>query len=180
MRVGVLVVVLALLVGCGKKLGPGKTPKETIRNFAAAIKDLDMGAVYDMLSQRSRRQLDAVFNQTKQAFAMVPAAQLERFGMADFADMSTREILTSMVDKMRDAAPDQIDQLKSMHVIVMDVKKHGNTAQVEVRTLFNEQTTTQKVPMVKEGGLWYLDSDESVTGLPVSLTPNLAACVGSP
>jgi hypothetical protein len=43
-----------LLAACGKSHQAGKTPKETVRSFEAALREADMGAVYDMLSSRAR------------------------------------------------------------------------------------------------------------------------------
>jgi hypothetical protein len=168
--------VLALCAGCGKKLGPGKTPKETIRNFEAALKDLDLEATYDMLSARVRGEIDAALNGMKAALNGVPDSVLEKAGLDDLKDMEPREMLGMAMDKAKEFNPQAIDQLKTLQMIVLEVKTYGERGRVKVSTIFQGREETNTVPMVLEGGLWRIDSDESLSAVPMDFSNAIQAC----
>ena len=178
MRCGALILAALVLVGCGKKLGPGKTPKETIRNLERAIQTLDLGATYAMSSARVRDQLDRAMDGLKAAVKMLPEEIVDEMGWDGVEDKSTREILNLAIDRLKDQMPEAVKAMKSLQMIVMDVKTWGNEAQVEVSVLFRGSEQTTRVPMVKENGFWVLDSNDTLSGLPVDFTvPSPEACV---
>ena len=72
---------LVAVAACGSNLGPGATPKETIRNFELALKSLDIGATYDMLSSRQRAQFDTMLTAVKASLANVPEGMLKEAGL---------------------------------------------------------------------------------------------------
>lgn len=175
-------VMAALLVAgaCGQSLKPGKTPKETVERFETAIKRLDMGAVYDMLSSRARGEIEAMFSGMKQVFAGIPESRLEEAGLDEFVDMSARDMLVEAVDRAKDANPQAIESLKSLHMIVMKVREYDGQATVSVVAIYNGQEQKQTLRMVREGGRWMIDSDDSVTSMPLQFAPDVSAAVAAP
>jgi hypothetical protein len=175
MRILSIAIMVALCAACGRKLGPGKTPKETIRNFEMAMKKLDVGAAYDMLSSRTRAQIDAVMNNMKASLAVIPDSALDQVGLAGLKNMEPREILATAIDRAKEMNPSAVDALRTFQLVVLEVKEYGDEASVKVATIFNGQDNTDTVPMLREGGRWYIDSDESLNAVPMNFAPDLEA-----
>lgn len=176
MRTGVLVCLLMFAPACGKKLQPGKTPEETIRNVEAALRKLELGAVYDMMSSRCQGELDAALSGVQQVLCSVPDAQLKQAGLAGVAEMSPRDLIETAVDRAKDEAPDVLTRLKSFQIAILEVKDYGERATVKVMTMMDGSQTRGEIPLVREDGRWRLDSQDSLTNLPLTITP----CVPSP
>ena len=173
-------VICALVLACtacGSKTKAGKTPKETVRKFESAIRDADLGACYDLMSSRTRKQLDRAMLGIKGMLAALPDSALDQVGLDGIADMDAREILVACSDAARKQAPALFDKLKGFQIVVLNVDQYGNKAQVEVSQLMDGQEQTTTLPLVQEEGRWYLDSNETIDSLPVNIQPNLQACV---
>jgi hypothetical protein len=169
--------VAAISLACVNSAKAGRTPKETVLSFELALKRLDMGAVYDLLSSRARAEVDAAFGAFRGACASVPKAQLEKSGLGRLAGMSARELLVEAVSRARKDNPGAVSMLESLHVVVMRVRERGDSASVDVTLLLQGQDRKQTIPMVREHGRWMIDSDDSVTSMPLELTPDVQACV---
>lgn len=60
MRVRVILILfVGALAACGRSPRAGRNPRETVRNLEVALRDADIGAVYDMLSARGQRDVAA-------------------------------------------------------------------------------------------------------------------------
>jgi len=174
----ILILFAAAVVGCGRSPRAGRTPKETVRNLETALRDADIGAVYDMLSARGQREIAAPFVGFKAALASVPDAQLKAAGLADFKEMDAREMLVAAVEKARDANPKAMDPLKKLTIVVVDVKQWDNEATVKASFLLRGRANDRTLRMVREAGLWKLDSPDAMNGVPMPTAPAIDACVG--
>jgi len=67
-----------------------------------------------------------------------------------------------------------LDQVKDIQMVVLDGKNYGNNASVKVSTIFRGREVTSTVPLVKENGAWYIDSDEAMSSMPIDI-PDFAA-----
>lgn len=172
----VTLIVAAALAACGASPGPGRTPKETVRNLEAALKDADMGAVYDMLSARAQAEMAAPFVGLRAALASVPESQLKAAGLADFKTMGPREMLVAAAEKIEDESPKALDPLKSITIVVLDVRQYDDRATVKASFLLKGRSRDQTLQLVREKGLWRLDSGEAMQGLPLPTAPVLPEC----
>lgn len=177
MRAWALVFAVAVC-GCGSAARPGKTPKETVRSFELALKRLDMGAVYDLLSSRAKGEVEAAFGAFRGACAALSEVQLEASGLDRLRDMSARELLVEAVSRAKKDNPGVATMLESLHIVVMKVRESGDTATVDVTVLQQGQSRKQTIAMVREKGRWMIDSDDSVSLAPLPLAPDVQACVG--
>jgi hypothetical protein len=173
---GAILALALACAGCGKPLRAGKTPKETIRNLEAALQDLDLGAVYDMLSSRAQRELDASLEGVKVMLASIPEAQLKQAGLGGWKDLDTRDFLEAAVDRARGENPAALEQFRGVTLVVLQVKPYGDRATVKVCMILNGRDREQTIPMVREGGRWRIDTDDSVTALPVNFMPDMSDC----
>lgn len=179
MRSRVTVILFAAaLAACGQSPRAGRTPKETVRNLEAALRDADMGAVYDMLSARGQAEMDAPFLGLKAALASVPEAQLKAAGLASFRKMSAREMLVAAAEKAEDENPKALDPLRSLTIVVTDVRQYDDRATVQTSFLLRGRSRDQTLQLVREGGLWKLDGDEAMRGLPLPSAPTMPDCSG--
>lgn len=174
----ILILLGGVMVGCGPSPRAGRNPKETVRNLEVALRRADIGAVYDMLSARGQRELAAPFVGFKAAIASVPDAQLKRAGLARFKNMEPREMLVEAVEKVRDENPRALEALESLTIAVADVKQRDERATVRASFILRGRARDQTILLVREGGLWKLDSDEAMRGLPMPGAPAIEACVG--
>ena len=164
------------LAACGASPGPGRTPKETVRNLEAALKDADMGAVYDMLSANAQRELAAPFVGLKAALASVPEAQLKATGLTDFRKMDARQMLVAATEKAEDQNPKAFDPLRSITIVVLDVKQYDDRATVQASFLLKGRSRDQTLRLTRERGLWRLDGAEVMQGLPIPTAPAMPEC----
>lgn len=130
-----------------------------MRRLEAALQDLDLGAVYDMLSARAQGQLDA--------------------SLSGWKDMNTRECLEAAADRMKSENPAAVKQIRRLAIVVMDIRPYGDRASAKVSVLLNGRDRTQTIPLVLEGGRWKIDTDAAMTDLPVDFAPDVsdANCV---
>jgi hypothetical protein len=179
MRARVTVILFAAAVaGCGPSPRAGRTPKETVRNLEVALKDADMGAVYDMLSRRGQAEIEAPLLGFKAALASVPEAQLKTAGLASFRKMSAREMLVAAAEKAEDENPKALEPLRSITIVVIDVRQYDDRATVKASFIMKGRSRDQTLELVREGGLWKLDGDEAMQGLPMPTAPVIPDCAG--
>jgi len=162
-----------LCVACGDSLRAGKTPKETVRRLETALKDLDLGAVYGMLSSRARGELDASLVGFRAMLTAIPDAQLEQAGLDGWKDMTTREYLDAAVDRTKSENPAAAKQLERLTIAIMDVRSYGDRATVKVSVILNGRDRQQTIPLVLEDGRWKIDAGDTVTELPVDFAPKV-------
>lgn len=175
----VIVILLAAAVAaCGQSPRAGRTPKETVRNLETALRDADMGALYDMLSRRGQAELEAPLLGFQAALASVPEAQLKAAGLASFRKMSAREMLVAAAEKAEDENPKALDPLRSLTIVVADVRQYDDRATVKASFLLRGRSRDQTLQLVREGGLWKLDGDEAMQGLPLPSAPAMPDCSG--
>jgi hypothetical protein len=170
------ILVAATLAACGDSPGPGRTPKETVRNLETALRDADMGAIYDMLSARGQRELAAPLVGLKAALASVPEAQLKAAGLSDFRKMDAREMLVAAAEKAEDLNPKALEPLKSITIVVMDVRQYDDRATVKASFLLRGRARDQTLQLVREGGFWKIDSEEAMQSLPLPNAPAIPQC----
>jgi len=175
-RIQCVILGLLLATACGKQLGPGKTPKETVRNLEAALQDLDLGAVYDMMSKSARGEVDAAVRAMRGMLAAFPEDQLEKGGLDGLKDMSTREFLEASIERAKKERNVRA-RFETVTIAVMKVRLYGERASVKVTMIINGRDRAQTIPMVRENGRWHIDSDDAVARLQVDLTPDLSSCV---
>jgi hypothetical protein len=175
-----LVAVAAFCTACGNSPKAGRTPKETVRSFELALKRLDMGAVYDLLSSRARGEVEEAFGAFRGACARIPEEQLEAAGLDRLRDMSARDLLVEAVSRAKKENPGAVTMLEALHIVVMRVRESGDRASVDVTVLVHGQDRKQTLPMVREGGRWMIDSDDSVTSMPLQLAPDVVQACAAP
>lgn len=179
MRLRVILVLLpALAAACAPSPRAGRTPKETVRNLEAALRDADIGAVYDMLSARGQRELAAPFVGLKAALASMPEAQLKAAGLADFRKMDARAMLVAAAEKAESENPKAFEPLRSLTIAVTEVKQWDDRATVKTSFLLRGRARDQTLQMVRESGLWKLDGNEAVRGVPLAAAPSIPGCAG--
>ena len=167
-----LCLLLGLLVACGSQYGPGKTPRETIRNFEGALRDLDFGAAYDMMSPAARSKVDQQIRAAQRACAAIPEEMQEQFGLDDFVDATPREALAVAGKKAKKENPGQAEQLRKLSLVVLDVKEYGNTAAVQVSMIFQGREADDRMKLVKVDGRWYFENDSALTATaPIPVAP---------
>jgi hypothetical protein len=175
------VLVATALAACGASPGPGRSPKETVKNLEAALRDADMGAVYDMLSAESQRELAAPFVGLKAALASVPEARLKEAGLLKFRHMDARQMLVAAAEKVEDENPKALDPLKSITIVVLDVKQYDDRATVSASFILKGRSRDQTLRLVRERGLWRFAGSEAMQGLPLPTAPVMPECsTGSP
>lgn len=166
--------VLGLLAACGSKYGPGTTPRETIRNFEGALRDLDFGAAYDMMAPAARAKVDAQIKGAQIACAAVPDELQEQFGLDEFVDASPRDALDVAAKRVKQESPEQAKQLRSLSLVVLDVQEYGNTASVRVSTIFQGREVEDRLKLVKVKGLWYFENDGALArAAPMPIAPRM-------
>ena len=161
-------------MACGPRLQAGKTPKETMRRLETALQDLDLGAVYDMLSSKAQGQLDASLQGFRTMLQAIPEDQLKKAGLGGWKDMDTREFLDAAVDRMKDENPAALKHVKRLAIVVLDVRSYGDRASVKVSVIMNGRDQTQTIPLVLEDGRWKLDTGAPMTDLPVDFAPQVS------
>jgi len=171
-----LCLVLGLLAACGSKYGPGKTPRETIRNFEGAMRDLDFGAAYDMMSPAARGKVDAQIQGVQAAASMIPEEMQEQFGLDDFVDATPRDALDVAAKRVKKENPEQAKQIRKISLVVLDVKEYGQTASVRVSVIFQGNEAEDRIKMVKVDGRWYFEDDSALTtAAPIPTAPVMPA-----
>jgi hypothetical protein len=168
----ILILLGGLVAACGPSPKAGRNPKETVRNLEIALRSADMGAVYDMLSARGQRQLAAPLIGLKAALASVPDSQLKAAGLSGFKTMDAREMIVAAVEKVEDENPKALEPLKTLTIVVGEVRQRDDRATVKA--------SDETLELVREGGLWKLDGDEAMQTLPMPVTPALPGCGPSP
>jgi len=174
-----LILSAALLGACGQSPRAGRNPKETVRNLEVALRDADIGAVYDMLSVQGQRELAAPFVGLKAALASVPEAQLKATGLSGYRKMSAREMLVAAAEKMEDRNPRAFEPLRSLTIVVTDVRQWDDRATVKTSFLLRGRARDQTLQLVREGGLWKLDGNEAMRGVPLPTAPPIPGCSGA-
>jgi hypothetical protein len=175
-RIRAVFLAAALCAACGPSLQAGKTPKETMRRLETALQDLDLGAVYDMLSSQAQGQLDASLRGFRTMLQAIPEDQLKRAGLGGWKDLSTREYLDAAADRMRSENPSAVRQIRRLAIVVLEIRPYGDRASVKVSVLLNGRDKTQTIPLVLEDGRWKIDTDAAMTDLPVDFAPNVSDC----
>ena len=175
-----MILFLAALAACGQSHRPGKTPKETVRSLEGALRDADMGAVYDLLSARGQAELEAPFLGFQAALARVPEAQLKAAGLASFKKMTAREMLVAAAEKAEDENPKALDPLRSITIVVTDVRQYGDRATVKASFLLRGRARDQTLYLAREGGVWKLDGEDAMAGLPLPTAPAMPCAGPSP
>ncbi len=180
MRAHVILILLGgMVAACAPSPRAGRNPKETVRNLETALRSADIGAVYDMLSARGQRELAAPFVGLKGALASVPDAQLKAAGLSGFKKMDAREMLVASVERARDENPKALDPLKSLTIVVTDVKQRDDRATVKASFLLRGRARDQTLQLVREGRLWKLDGDEAMQAVPMAaVAPAIPDCSG--
>ena len=179
MRSRVTVILFAAaLAACGQSHRPGRTPKETVRNLEAALRDADMGAVYDMLSARGQTEMDAPLLVFRAMLASAPEAQIKAAGLASFKKMNAREMLVAAAEKAEDENPKALDPLRSVTIVVTDVRQYDDRATVKTSFIMKGRSRDQTLQLVREGGLWKLDGDEAMQAFPMPTAPAIPDCSG--
>jgi hypothetical protein len=179
MRVRVIVGLFAVLsCACGKAHRAGRSPKETMRRLEAALQDGDIGAVYDMMSARGQAEIEASLGGVRAMLAAVPESQLKAAGIAGFRTMSARDMLVASCEKAEDENPKALAPLKSLTIVVTDVRQAGDRATVRASVLLRGHARDETVVLVREGGLWKIDGNELFSRLPVPAAPALPNCSG--
>jgi hypothetical protein len=173
-RIRGVLLTAALCAACGQSLQAGKTPKETMLRLEAALRDLDLGAVYDMLSSKAQGQLDASLHGFRTMLAGIPEDQLKQAGLGGWKDLSTREYLDAAADRTRSENPTAVKQLKRLVIVVMKIKPYGDRASVKVSVLLNGRDRRQTIPLVLENGRWRIDIGTPMTDLPVDFAPDVS------
>jgi hypothetical protein len=165
-----------LLAACGSRYRPGKTPRETLRNFEGALRDLDFGAAYDMMAPQAQQQVDRQVKAAQMACAAIPEEMQEQFGLDDFVDATPREALAVAGKKAKNENPDHAEKLGKLSLVVLDVKEYGNTASVQVSILFQGRTADERIKLVKVGGRWYFENDSALMqAAPIPVAPAMPA-----
>ena len=108
----------------------------------------------------------------------VPEAQLKAAGIAGFRKMSARDMLVAACEKAEDMNPKALEPLKSLTIVVTDVRQSGDRATVKTSVLLRGRAHDETVVLVREGGLWKLDGNGLLSDLPVPTTPALPSCSG--
>jgi hypothetical protein len=175
-RIWGVLLTAALCAACGPSLQAGKTPKETMRRLETALQDLDLGAVYDMLSSRAQGQLDTSLQGFRTVLQAIPEDQLKKAGLGGWKDLSTREYLDAAADRMKDENPAAVKQIRRLAIVVMNIRPYGDRASVKVSILLNGRDRTQTIPLVLENGRWRIDTGDPVTDLPVNFAPDVSDC----
>jgi len=147
-----------------------------MRRLEAALQDLDLGAVYDMLSSKAQGRLDASMHGFRTMLATIPEDQLERAGLGGWTDLTTREYLDAAADRTRSENPAAVKQLERLVIVVMEVRPYGDRASVKVSVLLNGRDRRQTIPVVLENGRWRIDTDTPMANLPVDLAPDVSDC----
>ena len=173
-----VILLAAVVAACGQSPRAGRNPKETVRNLEAALRDADMGALYDMLSRRGQAELEAPLLGFQAAIASVPEAQLKAAGLASFRKMSAREMLVAAAEKAEEENPKAFDPLRSLTIVVTDVRQYDDRATVKASFLLRGRPRDQTLQLVREGGLWKLDGSEAIQGLPMPTAPAIPDCSG--
>lgn len=173
-----VILLAAAVAACGQSPRAGRTPKETVRNLEAALRDADMGALYDMLSRRGQAELEAPLVGFRAAIASVPEAQLKAAGLASFRKMSAREMLVAAAEKAEDENPKALDPLRSLTIVVTDVRQYDDRATVKTSFLLRGRSRDQTLQLVREGGLWKVDGADAIQGLPMPTAPAIPDCSG--
>jgi hypothetical protein len=170
----------ALFAACGRSPRAGRTPKETIRNFEAALRDADMGAVFDMMSAGQQAELEASLAPVKALLAAVPESQLKEAGLAGVHKMGAREMLITACEKAEDENAKALDPIRKVTIVVTDVRQSGDRATVKASILVRGRAAEETIPLVREGGVWKIDGQEPMSRLPVPTVPALPECGPSP
>ncbi|MEM8883071.1 MAG: hypothetical protein AAGD14_03290 [Planctomycetota bacterium] len=152
-----LCLLLGLLTACGAAYGPGATPRDTLRNYEGAMRDLEFGCLYDMMAPSARAQIDGQIEAAQMALSAIPPDFQKKFGLDDFVDASPREALDITAAQMRDR--DQDDKFKKMSLAILEVREYGDTASVKVSVIDGRRDSERRIKMVRTDGLWYLASD---------------------
>jgi len=171
-----LVLFAAALAACGQSHRAGRTPKETVRSFEGALRDGDMGAVYDLLSASGQAELEAPLLGFQAALASVPEERLKAAGLVTFKKMSAREMLVAAAEKAEDENPKALDPLRSITIVVTDVKQYGDRATVKTSFILKGRARDQTLLLVREGGVWKLDGSEAMQSLPLPTAPAMPDC----
>lgn len=108
----------------------------------------------------------------------MPDAQLKAAGLADFKKMDAREMLVAAVEKAEDANPKGLESLRTLTIVVVDIKQWENEATVKASFLLRGRANDRTLRMVREGGLWKLDGADAMYGIPMPTAPSIDACVG--
>jgi hypothetical protein len=174
----ILILLGGVVAACGPSPRAGRNPKETVRNLETALRHADIGAVYDMLSARGQREMAAPFVGLKAALASVPDSQLKAAGLSGFKEMDAREMLVAAVDKAVDENPKALDPLKSLTIVVTDVKQRDDRATVKASFILRGRARDETLQLVREGGLWKLDGDEAMQAVPMPVAPAIPDCSG--
>jgi hypothetical protein len=171
-----LVLFAAALVACGQSHRAGRTPKETVRSLEGALRDADMGAVYDLISAEGQAELEAPLLGFQAALASVPEERLKAAGLVSFKKMTAREMLVAAAEKAEDENPKALDPLRSITIVVTDVKQYDDRATVKTSFLLKGRARDQTLRLVRERGVWKLDGIEAIQSLPMPTAPAMPDC----
>jgi hypothetical protein len=168
--------VLAALAACGQSHRAGRTPKDTVRSLEGALRDADMGAVYDLISAEGQAELEAPLLGFQAALASVPEERLKAAGLTSFKKMTAREMLVAAAEKAEDENPKALDPLRSITIVVTDVQQYDDRATVKTSFLLKGRARDQTLRLVRERGLWKLDGVDAIQSLPMPTAPAMPDC----
>ncbi len=172
---GLALFVLLFAAACGKTHKAGKTPKETVKSFEAAIRDLELGQCYGLLTKSAQREVDGAMRALKGMAAALPSDKLADIGMKGIKDMTTSEVMDASIKYAKRSQPTSLKRLKQLQLVVLEVKEYGDRARVRVCQILGGREREFMLPMAREGGLWKIDSGIASLNLPVRLGPDLQA-----
>lgn len=147
----VLMCVLILLVSCGKTLSK---PSEAFQNFKVALSDRDFSAVWEMLSNRSKKSFETrFFDETKKEINNLPSEEKKNVNPVlgktgeEILKMKTKDFFVLLMQETE--AGDEMAQKAGAEVELVTV--NGNSAKLRIKEHKDEVT------MVKEGREWKVE-----------------------
>jgi hypothetical protein len=122
--------------------------------------------------------MEAPFVGFRAALASVPEAQLKTAGLSSFKTMSAREMLVAAAEKAEDENPKALEPLRSITIVVTDVRQYDDRATVKTSFLLRGRSRDQTLQLVREKGLWKLDGGDALSALPMPSAPVMPECSG--
>lgn len=147
----VLMCVLILLVSCGKAISK---PSEVFQNFKVALSDRDFSAVWEMLSNKSKKNFETrFFDETKKEINNLPSEEKKNVNPVlgktgeEILKMKTKDFFVLLMQETE--AGDEMAQKAGAEVELVTV--NGNSAKLRIKEHKDEVT------MVKEGREWKVE-----------------------
>lgn len=172
----VAVAVMLTVAGCGKSgKKAASTPEDTFHAFHTAIANDEFEKIYDLLSAKEQKQMDAHVEEVKRILKAHFNKQgdkemLKKYGVTDdkINNMTGRDIMrvnlaigqvmTEKYTPKGKPAPDTIQQMKDeiskAKLVSVKIAEDGKTAVITVQ---NAKGKTEQSKMVLENEQWKMD-----------------------